>query len=134
MRRIDYFWPRVAIQVTGSVFLFQLLNTAIGNSKQELDWLMPLSGVFFLSALGWALAVSRINALNLEMTLEKETSMKTKGTSMNKWNFRQGFRGRMILQRFVEWMDDGMEYGEWRDATVSDLQYYYDAIRAREQA
>jgi hypothetical protein len=37
----------------------------------------------------------------------------------------------MILQRFVEWMDDGMEFGEWRDATVSDLQDYYNAIRAR---
>ena len=49
---------------------------------------------------------------------------------MNKWNFRQGFRGRMILQRFVEWMDRGMEYGEWRDATVSDLQDYYAAIVA----
>jgi hypothetical protein len=28
-------------------------------------------------------------------------------------------------------MDDGMEFGEWRDATVSDLQDYYNAIRAR---
>ena len=50
---------------------------------------------------------------------------------MNKWNFRQGFRGRMILQRFVEWTDNGMKYGDWRDATVSDLQDYYVDIRAR---
>ena len=79
MRRIDYFWPRTAIQVTGCVFLFQLLNTAIGNGKQELDWVMPLSGVFFLSSVAWALGVAVINALNLQMAFEKGDKHENEG-------------------------------------------------------
>ena len=43
------------------------------------------------------------------------------------WNFRRSIFGRMILQRFVTWTNDGHEYGEWRDATTSDLRdYFYD--------
>jgi len=64
--------------------------------------------------------------------LNQRNQSQTQGEEhMNRWNFRQGFRGRMILQRFVEWMDDGMEHGAWRDATVSDLKDYYDAIRVK---
>ena len=50
---------------------------------------------------------------------------------MNDWNFRQGFRGKLVLQRLIEWSDDGYERATWRDATVEDLRDYYAAIQAR---
>lgn len=53
---------------------------------------------------------------------------------MNNWNFRQGFRGRMVLQRLIEWKDDGHPMVMWRDATVEDLSDYYAAIEAKLRA
>jgi hypothetical protein len=50
---------------------------------------------------------------------------------MNNWNFRQGFRGRLVLQRLIEWSNDGLEMAMWRDATVEDLRDYYAAIEAK---
>ena len=50
---------------------------------------------------------------------------------MDNWNFRQGFRGRMVLQRLVEWEDDGHRMAMWKDATVEDLRdYYADILKA----
>jgi hypothetical protein len=50
---------------------------------------------------------------------------------MKNWNFRQGFRGRLVLQRLIEWSNDGLEMAMWRDATVEDLRDYYAAIEAK---
>ena len=50
---------------------------------------------------------------------------------MNDWNFRQGFRGKLVLQRLIEWSDDGHQMAMWRDATVEDLRDYYAAIEAK---
>jgi hypothetical protein len=50
---------------------------------------------------------------------------------MNNWNFRQGFRGRVVLQRLIEWEDDGHPMAMWRDATVEDLRDYYATIEAK---
>lgn len=50
---------------------------------------------------------------------------------MNNWNFRKGFLGRLVLQRLVEWEDDGHPYAMWRDATVFDLRDYYKALEAK---
>ena len=47
---------------------------------------------------------------------------------MNTWNFRKGFRGRLILQRLIEWGEDGHLMAMWRDATVEDLRDYYADI------
>lgn len=41
------------------------------------------------------------------------------------WNFRVNWRGKLILQRLVSWVDDGHEYCKWRDATAFDLRDYY---------
>ena len=52
---------------------------------------------------------------------------------MSNWNFRKGFLGRIVLQRFIEWDDDGHSMGMWRDATVEDLcDYYAEMLKARE--
>ena len=50
---------------------------------------------------------------------------------MNDWNFRQGFRGKLVLQRLIEWDDDGHQMAMWRDATVEDLRDYYAASEAK---
>ena len=49
---------------------------------------------------------------------------------MNDWNFRQGFRGKLVLQRLIDWDDDGYQMAMWRDATVEDLRDYCAAIEA----
>jgi hypothetical protein len=48
---------------------------------------------------------------------------------MSKWNVRVNWRGKLILRRFLTWMDDGREMGEWRDATPEDLRDYFDDIK-----
>ena len=48
---------------------------------------------------------------------------------MSRWNFRRSrWTGKLILQRFMIWNDDGREYGEWRDADTSDLRDYFDDL------
>jgi len=41
------------------------------------------------------------------------------------FKFRTNWRGKLILQIFVSWFDDGREMGQWQDATVGDLEEYY---------
>lgn len=49
---------------------------------------------------------------------------------MINWNFRKGWFGTLVLQRFVTWDDDGRECGQWRDVTISDLRDYYNELGA----
>ncbi len=63
MKRIDYFWPRAATQVTGIIFLVQLLTEAIGNRKQGFEWVLPVSGAFFVATVAWTLCAVVINAI-----------------------------------------------------------------------
>jgi len=42
-----------------------------------------------------------------------------------KYKFRVGWFGRLVLQRFSTWEDDGHKYGKWVNATVGDLAEYY---------
>lgn len=46
----------------------------------------------------------------------------------NKWRFRSSWRGRLILQRLIEWRDDGHDMCQWRDATVEDLPDYVRGV------
>lgn len=46
------------------------------------------------------------------------------------WRFRSGWRGKLILQRYVEWIEYDSHGGDylaatWRDATTNDLLDYY---------
>ena len=62
MKRIDYFWPKATTQITGIIFLVQLLTEAIGNRKQGFEWVLPVSGAFFAVAVAWTLCAVVINA------------------------------------------------------------------------
>ncbi len=63
MKRIDYFWPRAATQVTGVIFLVQLLTEVIGNRKPGFEWILPVCGGLFVSAAAWSLYAVVINAI-----------------------------------------------------------------------
>ena len=47
---------------------------------------------------------------------------------MIEWNIRVNWRGKLILRRFIAWVDDGREVDEWRDATPEDLRDYFDFL------
>ena len=54
---------------------------------------------------------------------------RTRREMMSRWNFRRSWwTGKLVLQRFMIWRDDGREYGEWRDADTSDLRDYFDDL------
>ena len=63
MKRIDYFLPKVATQITGIIFLVQLLTEVIGNRKQGFEWVLPVSGALFAMAVAWALYAVVMNAI-----------------------------------------------------------------------
>ncbi len=48
------------------------------------------------------------------------------GVNMTKYQFRTNWRNQLILQRLHTTRDRwGDRCGEWRDATATDLKYYY---------
>lgn len=67
MNLIDYFWPRALCQITGIVFLSQLIIevTGIATRKPEYDWVIYACGAAFLASLIFAVAVVFINALRV---------------------------------------------------------------------
>ena len=60
--RIDYFWPKAATKVTGIIFFAQLLTEIIGNRKPGFEWVLPMCGSLFASAVAWTLCAVVINA------------------------------------------------------------------------
>ena len=50
MKRIDYFWPRAATQISGIVFISQALIEVIGVRKEGFEWVF--------SACAFAFAIS----------------------------------------------------------------------------
>lgn len=63
MKRIDYFWPRALVQITGIVFVTQVLLelSGIGTRKPEFEWVIYACGAAFLASASFAMAVIAIN-------------------------------------------------------------------------
>ena len=63
MKRIDYFWPRALVQITGIVFVTQLIFelSGIGTRKPEFEWVIYACGAAFLASGSYAMAVIAIN-------------------------------------------------------------------------
>jgi hypothetical protein len=53
MKRIDYFWPRAALQITGIVFLTQVIVETIAERKPGFEWVLPACGLAFALAILW---------------------------------------------------------------------------------
>lgn len=68
MKRIDYFWPRAATKITGIVFISQVLTEIIGFRKPEFDWVLPMCGLLFMSAIVWTLYAVVVNAIRARGT------------------------------------------------------------------
>ena len=63
MKRIDYFLPRAATQITAIIFIVQLLTEVIGNRKPGFEWVLPASGALFVAAVAWTLYAVVLNAI-----------------------------------------------------------------------
>jgi hypothetical protein len=63
MKRIDYFWPRAALQITGIVFFVQLLTEVIGNRKPGFEWVLPVCTAAFVMAFLWVIYALVVNTL-----------------------------------------------------------------------
>lgn len=63
MKRIDYFWPRAATQITGIIFLVQVLTEIVGNRKPGFEWVLPVCGGLFAASVAWALYAVMVNAI-----------------------------------------------------------------------
>ena len=50
---------------------------------------------------------------------------------MRKFRHRRGLFGKLILQVWESWKDDGRDYGHWTDARVEDLEDYFLSISQR---
>jgi hypothetical protein len=63
--KIDYFWPRAAVQITAIVFLSQVLMEAgsVAVRKHGFEWVTPACGVAFALACLYAAVVVVWNAL-----------------------------------------------------------------------
>jgi len=65
-KRYDYFWARIVTQITGIVFLSQLVLDLSGmiQRKPGLEWVVPACGVAFVVALIWSVALIVLNSRN----------------------------------------------------------------------
>lgn len=64
MKRIDYFWARMLVQITGIVFVTQLVIEVLGIAarKPGMEWVVPVCAAAFFASLLYAAAVVVINA------------------------------------------------------------------------
>lgn len=53
MKRIDYFWPRAAFQITGTVFVAQLVTLPLVEWTESKAWAVAVSGAALVAATVW---------------------------------------------------------------------------------
>ena len=54
MKRIDYFWPRVAFQITGAAFVTQLVLLPVGDWTESRAWAVAGSVAAQVASTVWA--------------------------------------------------------------------------------
>jgi Ni,Fe-hydrogenase I cytochrome b subunit len=65
MKRYDYFWARIATQLTGIVFITQLLIEVAGaQRKPGFEWVVLACGGAFAVAVFYSLALIALNAIS----------------------------------------------------------------------
>ena len=62
MKRIDYFWPRTAVQVTGMVFVVQAITEVLATRKPEYEWVFLASACAFAASVLWTIGCIVWNA------------------------------------------------------------------------
>jgi hypothetical protein len=65
-KRYDYYWVRIATQLTGIVFLTQILAEVSGivQRKPGFEWVLPTCGAAFALAMLYAVVLIVLNALH----------------------------------------------------------------------
>lgn len=64
MKRIDYFWPRAAVQTSAIIFITQLVTETVAIRKEGFEWVLPLCfGLLAVSVL-WIMFCMCMNAYN----------------------------------------------------------------------
>ncbi len=62
MKKIDYFWPRAAVNITGIMFFVQCVTEVLATRKPGYEWVLwSTAGLFFSSVL-WSVLVVAYNA------------------------------------------------------------------------
>lgn len=64
IKRIDYFFPRAAVQIFGILFFTQLITDFIATRKAGYEWVIYICGIAFLLSLVWSLTVIFLNSVN----------------------------------------------------------------------
>lgn len=66
MKRYDYFWARASIQITGIVFVSQLITELSGIAVREpgFEWVIYACGVAFFAAILYSFILILLNTRN----------------------------------------------------------------------
>ena len=62
IKKIDYFWPRTAAQITGIVFVVQTITEMLASRNPEYEWVFLASACAFAASMLWAIACIVWNA------------------------------------------------------------------------
>lgn len=62
-KRLDYYWPRAAIQITGIVFITQSVMefSGVATRRPGFEWAYPACGIAFAIACIYTMAILCIN-------------------------------------------------------------------------
>jgi hypothetical protein len=72
MKRTDYFWPRISVQIyTGIVFVTQMIVEFLGARLPGFEWVIYACAAAFFASLSYAFLVIIINALLERFWLNK---------------------------------------------------------------
>ena len=63
MKRIDYFWPRTAFQISGIVLGTQVLTEAISTRREGFEWVFLACSIAFALSCAWSLFAVVWNAI-----------------------------------------------------------------------
>ena len=62
MKRIDYFWPGTAAQITSIVFVVQAITEVVGTHKPGYEWVFLASSCVFAASVLWLIGCIVWNA------------------------------------------------------------------------
>lgn len=63
-RRYSYFYSRIAVEVTGIMFLVQIIAESVGDRRPGFEWIIPVCGGAFAISICYAICLILLNARN----------------------------------------------------------------------
>ena len=62
MKKIDYYWPRAAVNISGIMLLVQCVTELVATRKPEYEWVFWGTAALFVSSVLWSVIVMVYNA------------------------------------------------------------------------